>query len=144
MTEPFNPQWSSYSDAYKSAPVQSVVICGSRSITQLPDEALASLTRIVQQGLDINIGDAPGVDTLVQQWLASQGYQRVMVWHIGQSPRNNIGGWTATSVQGRFTDRDKAMCNASTWGLAIWDGRSPGTKRSIEQLGHRCKVVEVL
>ncbi|VXD24369.1 conserved hypothetical protein [Planktothrix paucivesiculata PCC 9631] len=27
------------------------------------------------------------------------------------------------------------------FGLAIWDGKSPGTKRNIKQLGKRCRVV---
>jgi adenine-specific DNA-methyltransferase len=33
------------------------------------------------------------------------------------------------------------MMSSADFGLAIWDGKSPGTKRNIEQLGKRCRVV---
>ena len=33
------------------------------------------------------------------------------------------------------------MISSADFGLAIWDGKSPGTKRNIEQLGKRMRVV---
>lgn len=119
-----------------------VCISGSRSIRTLPAAALARLDRILSLGASVLIGDEPsGVDTLVQRVLAARGYQAVTVWHRGAAPRSNVGGWPTRAVAGSYTDRDRAMCAAAEYGLAVWDGRSPGTARNIRQLGERMRVV---
>lgn len=119
-----------------------VCISGSRSIRTLPAAALARLDAILALNAEILIGDNPlGVDTLVQRVLAERGYQAVTVWHRGTAPRSNVGGWPTRAVAGSYTDRDRAMCSASEFGLAVWDGRSPGAGRNIRQLGRRMRVV---
>lgn len=119
-----------------------ICISGSRSIHVLPTAALARLDTILSLGAEILIGDEPhGVDTLVQRVLAERGYRSVTAWHRGGEPRSNIGGWPTHAVDGSYTDRDHSMCSASEFGLAVWDGRSPGTGRNIRQLGSRMRVV---
>lgn len=120
-----------------------VAISGSRSITFLNNEAIFRLNNIINLNATILIGDAPGIDTLVQSYLYSANYCNVQVWHIGSEPRNNIGNWHTVRVSGSYRDRDRSMHRYSKFGLAIWDGKSPGTKRNIEQLGNRMRVVLV-
>ena len=55
----------------------------------------------------------------------------VVVFHIGARPRTNLGFDTVRVAGSRQTDKDAAMAAAADYGLAIWDGRSPGTARNI-------------
>lgn len=121
----------------------SVAISGSRSIKSLNPEAITRINNIIELNFQIRIGDAPGIDTLVQSYLHSVNYSNVQVWHIGSKPRNNIGNWHTVEVSGNYTDRDRSMHRYCKFGLAIWDGRSHGTKRNIEQMGNRMRVVFV-
>ncbi len=119
-----------------------VFVSGSRSVRALPQAAKVALDTIIELGFTVIIGDCYGVDTLVQDYLASKGYQRVVVYHIGTTPRNNRG-FGAQRVSGsRQTDKDAAMATAADYGLAIWDGRSPGTQKNIERVA-KIKVVRV-
>jgi hypothetical protein len=121
-----------------------VCISGSRSISKLHPEAIARINRIIELNATILIGDAPGVDVLVQSYLYSVGYDQVEIWHIGDRPRNNINSWPTVEVDSnRYMARDKAMCDVADFGLAIWDGESPGTKRNIQQLANRMRIVEI-
>lgn len=120
-----------------------VFICGSRSVKQLPSAAVESLTKMMALGADIIVGDCYGVDALVQQWFADHDYFNVTVYHIGQSPRycqhTNFKSERASGT--RQTDKDDLMMIAADFGLAIWDGKSAGTQRSIEFMGNRMKTV---
>lgn len=117
-----------------------IVISGSRSIKVLPKEAIQSLDKIIEQGFEILLGDASGIDTLVQQYLKSKNYQNVVVYHAYQKPRNNVG-FKSEKVDGNYTDRDKYMCGLADFGLAIWDGVSRGTAANIKRV--KTKVIYV-
>ena len=113
-----------------------VVISGSRSITTLPKEAIASLDKIIALGFDILIGDAPGVDAAVQCYLKSKGYNRVKVCISGRNnirARNNAG-FPCLVIPGSYSDRDCYMCSQAQYGLAIWDGSSKGTAMNISRV----------
>jgi hypothetical protein len=118
-----------------------VCISGSRSISKLHPEAIARINRIIELNATILIGDAPGVDVLVQTYLYSVGYDQVEIWHIGDRPRNNYGDWHTVKVSGTYAKRDKAMCDRADYGLAIWDGFSIGTERNINHLGTRMRTI---
>jgi len=119
----------------------SVAISGSHSITNLNPEAIIRINKIIELNYEILIGDAPGVDTLVQSYLNSLDYPNVQVWFAFGELRNNIGNWGTVKVQGNYSFRDKLMHYQADFGLAIWDGKSPGTKRNIKQLGKRMRVI---
>lgn len=119
----------------------SVAISGSRSITILNPEAIIRINKIIELNYEILIGDAPGVDLLVQTYLDSVNYDNVQVWFAFSTLRNNVGNWGTVKVQGSYSLRDKLMHQQADFGLAIWDGKSPGTKRNIQQLGKRCRVI---
>jgi hypothetical protein len=117
-----------------------VVISGSRSISVLPKDVIKSLDKIMEQRFEILVGDAPGIDLLVQQYLKSKDYKAVTVFHAYQKPRNNAGFCTV-KVDGSYTDRDKFMCSQADFGLAIWDGFSKGTAENIKRVP-KTKVIQ--
>lgn len=122
-----------------------VMISGSRTITDIY-YGKESLDRIMEKQLDVIVGDAPGVDDLVQQYLASKDYQKVKIYYAmlqgrGKA-RNAIAGWELVGVPGSYVDRDKMMCSICRWGLALWDGKSWGTKQNIERVKNT-KVIKI-
>lgn len=119
--------------------IMKVVISGSRSIKVLPQQTIESIDKIIEQGFEILVGDAPGIDNLVQQYLKSKGYENVTVYHPFNC-RNNAG-FKSERVDGNYTDRDKYMCNIADFGLAIWDGVSRGTEANIKRI--KTKVIYV-
>lgn len=118
-----------------------VFISGSRSIKSLPFEAIESLETIMAKGFTVLVGDCFGVDTLVQDYLADRNYQNVVVCHITDHPRNNRGFKTHNVPGTRQTDKDEYMGQTANFGLAIWDGVSPGTAKNIARV--KTKVITV-
>ena len=126
-----------------------VMVSGSRSLSQLPEEAVVSLEKIADQGMRVLVGDAPGIDYEVQKYLASIGYPNVTIHHIGSgnppgSPRNivDVFGDNTQIVPGSYSNRDAYMARLADYGLAIWDGRSRGTRRNIDRVP-KTKVITV-
>jgi O-acetyl-ADP-ribose deacetylase (regulator of RNase III) len=119
----------------------SVFISGSRSIKALPFDALESIEAIIAQGFTVLVGDCFGVDTLVQDYLFDRNYQNVIVCHIGTRPRNNRGFKTHHVAGTRQTDKDAYMGQTANFGLAIWDGVSPGTAKNVARV--KTKVITV-
>lgn len=113
---------------------RTVFISGSRSVTALPPDAIKALDQIIEDRATVLIGDATGVDTLVQQHLADRNYDLVTVHHIGDQPRNNLGFETVKVNGTRQTEKDSYMASRADSGLAIWDGQSRGTAQNIERL----------
>lgn len=117
-----------------------VFVSGSRGVRELPVAAKAALDKIRELGFTVFVGDCHGVDALVQAYLMD--YREVVVYHIGKRPRHNLG-FPAVRVAGsRQTDKDAAMAVRADYGLAIWDGKSPGTARNIGRV-RATKVVRV-
>lgn len=114
-----------------------VMISGSRSIKELPSEAIASVNRIIELGFQVIVGDAPGVDSLVLKYLKSKNYKQVKVYYAlfdgDGKPRNN-SGYPCVGVSGNYRQRDKLMCSIADYGLAIWDGKSIGTAENINRV----------
>ncbi len=87
-------------------------------------------------GAGFVVGDAHGADLFAQDWLlfANCPHERVMVYHMLQSPRNNVGFPT---VGGFKTDeaRDEAMTLASFDDIAwVRPGReSSGTAKNLKR-----------
>ena len=122
-----------------------VLISGSRSITELPKYAIESLDKIIDLNFEILIGDACGVDYLVQEYLILKSYKKVKVFYSlfkgNGKPRNSLFE-NVVGIYGNYTDRDKAMCAIADYGLAIWDGKSRGTMANIERVP-KTKIIRV-
>ena len=118
-----------------------VFVSGSISIKTLPQVAIEKLDLIMSKNFQILVGDANGVDSLIQQYLFNKKYSNVTVYHVGNYTRNNIGQWSTVSVDSQklsgramYTQKDKQMALDSNFGLMIWDGKSKGTKANIEEM----------
>lgn len=114
-----------------------VFVSGSLSQNSLPVPVVEALHAIEQGGLQVLVGDALGVDLLVQRLLASDDYDNVTVYHITAAPRHFVRqSWKTVRVPvdtedeamtrgGHFTRaaqmvKDVAMARAADYGLVVW------------------------
>lgn len=118
-----------------------VFVSGSISIKSLPLIAKQKLNNIMNNNLTVLVGDANGIDKIVQEYLSDNHYNNVVVYYAGNCIRNNIGHWTTENVpsgnlQGRakYTLKDLRMASDSDFGLMIWDGLSKGTQNNINEM----------
>ena len=133
-----------------------VFISGSISIKRLPKEALKSIDKIISKKFEILVGDARGVDSLVQEYCDSRGYHNVTVYSIYDIPRNKISdkfkfkkiGMDKSVRRKRESERqqakDQAMTKDCDYCLVIWNGRSKGSYANIlraKELKKGLKVV---
>jgi len=65
----------------------SVFISGSISIKTLPQEVKNSIRKIIDNQMQILVGDANGIDSLVQDYCLSLNYFNVTVYSISSQPR---------------------------------------------------------
>jgi len=130
-----------------------VFISGSISINRLPPLALEKINAIIEKNYRILIGDAKGVDSLVQEYLLKKKYSNVIVYFTGENIRNNAGGWESNKIitgaenkKGRelYTVKDKAMANDADYGLMVWDGKSKGTLGNINEMKKQNKRYYVI
>ena len=128
-----------------------VFVAGSRRISKLSVEVLQRIDGILSKKLPIVIGDAPGVDKSVQQYLHARGYRDVEVFCSGGRCRNNLGDWTIQQVAVNssrrdfdfYATKDVRMSDEASLGLMIWDGESAGTLMNVLRLINRNKSVVV-
>lgn len=118
-----------------------VFINGSISIKKLPQEVKNSIDKIVNQNFEIVVGDASGIDTLIQDYCLSLSYFNVTVYSISILPRYKASENFKTKYievsnsikkeRERQQQKDKAMTMDSEFTFAIWDGKSKGTYDNI-------------
>lgn len=128
-----------------------VFIAGPRSVTSLNKESTDILKNIIEQQLTVLVGDAVGVDKLVQKFLSSCNYKNVSVYASNGLARNNIGNWPVHRVEVRknikgfdfYAQKDIRMAQAADYGFMIWDGKSKGTLNNIINLTAQNKAVKI-
>jgi hypothetical protein len=118
---------------------KTLLLGGSISIKKIVDnplyeDFLTLLKLSVEPETKIVIGDAWGADTILQRLLLELGVKSVVIYHVGDKPRNNVGNWSCMKIEGNYTKRDIEMCLVADSGIFLWDGFSKGTLRNIEQL----------
>jgi hypothetical protein len=131
--------------------IQTVFIGGARSITELNPDVTYKLDQIIELKYNIVIGDAPGVDSLVQSYLHNKNYNHGIVYHVGLTPRNNIGNWVSNKIRSNYppgtrkyyTEKDLSMIHECNYGFMIWDNKSLGTLHNILNLRLEDKLVAV-
>jgi len=119
-----------------------IFISGSISIKKLPKIAIEKIDNIIENKYTILIGDAKGVDSLVQKYLVEKNYNDVIVYCSGDNVRKNLGQWEIKKViskngeKGRalYTLKDTEMSNDADYGLMIWDEKSVGTLNNIVKM----------
>lgn len=131
----------------------SVFVSGSIAIKKLPFQVQESIQTMIDKQMTILVGDAPGVDTLVQDLCNKQEYVNVIVYTITSSPRYKANkDFQDKSIfvdqeikkeRERQTYKDKAMSEDSTFSLVIWDGSSKGSYANILRALESHKKVKV-
>jgi hypothetical protein len=122
--------------------METVFIAGSIAISRLDPRVKERISKAVDAGLSIAVGDADGADTSIQQHLASINAEHVTVYCSGDRPRNNVGDWAvehvypdaAPGTRGYYTAKDVKMAEAADYGLMIWDAKSTGTLSNVLEL----------
>ena len=92
----------------------------------LSKKVRGELDGAMKAGSKILVGDAPGADTRVQDYLAKSGYKNVTVYTSDGKARNNVGGWKEKNIglnlkddRKRRAQKDKRMAYAATKAIAI-------------------------
>ena len=131
----------------------SVFISGSISIKILPSQVISSIETMIDKNMTILVGDAPGIDSLVQDVCNTKNYLNVIVYTITSTPRykansqfqekNIFVGQEIKSQRERQTYKDKAMSEESTFSLVVWDGLSKGSYANIIRALKSNKLVKI-
>lgn len=111
----------------------------------LDTELKREIDAIMKSNAHVLIGDAPGADTRVQDYLASKHYLNVTVYTTDKTARNNVGGWTVKKIarNGAKDERewraqkDIAMTKKANRGLAISsedDRPDSATSKNVQRL----------
>ena len=98
---------------------------------------------MAQLGCLFLCGDCYGADTALQTFLLNEKYSNVVIYYLGEKPRNNSGQWQSVRVDteaepGTFLYRrakDIEMVNTCDEGFMIWDGKSKGTGCNTVEIG---------
>ena len=114
---------------------------GSAGSVKLPEIVKSYILSFT--GHEILIGDCNlGIDKEVQTALAGQTDIKVTVYAMDNKVRCNMGNFPVKSVanaikgssrRAYFTQKDEVMCKDCDAALAIWDGKSVGTKANIDK-----------
>ena len=135
----------------------SVFISGKVSYDEpLNDAMKEEVDKIIRAQSQVLIGDAPGADTRVQEYLAEKGYSNVVVFTTDPKVRNNVGNWEVRSIDhnGQTEERlirqqkDIAMTDESTRGLAIMpeddrpDSAMSNNVRRLRDQGLRVRIYD--
>lgn len=118
-----------------------VFISGSISIKILPSSVEDSIDKIIQNGWEILVGDANGVDAFVQNYCLKCGYNNLTVYSISETPRYKASEEfrfkkveVPKGVKGereRQKYKDEKMNGEGGYCLVVWDGKSKGSYSNI-------------
>jgi len=118
-----------------------VFISGSISIKNLPDKIKETIQKIIDQKIEILIGDANGIDSLVQDFCKEKKYQLVTIYTIELFPRYKADSIfkvkkidvpdNIKNKRQRQQQKDKQMTIDSDYSLIVWDGKSKGSYSNI-------------
>ena len=121
--------------------------------SKLPDAVRKEIDGYIRDKKKIIVGDAPGLDTAVQNYLAEKGYKKVVVYGTDHT-RTNAGKWKEKVVDGSGYEegskewhalKDKAMQDDSMEGLAVIleKGGASATRKNVEALVSQNKKVKI-
>lgn len=119
-----------------------VFISGSIKIRVLPDAIKEQLKLICQKNEQVLVGDADGVDSLIQDLFCKKAYRNLTIYSIYSIPRYNADEYDSKyvfandeikSMRERQKVKDKQMSMDSDSSLVIWDGRSQGCFANIQR-----------
>ena len=112
------------------------------------------IKNIIKANGKIVIGDAPGADTRVQEYLKKKNYQNVEVFTTDREARNNVGGWKVNKIDAsEYSDerearaqKDIAMTKIANKGVAITsedDRPDSATAKNIQRMREQGSQIKV-
>ena len=112
------------------------------------------LDAVMKANAKVIVGDAPGADRRVQDYLAEKRYRNVEVYTTDEQVRNNSGNWPVNKISANgHTDereirrqKDIAMTNAATRGFAISsddDRPESATSLNIKRMQDQGKQIDL-
>lgn len=119
----------------------------------LPKPVKDEIDGYIRDRKKIIVGDAPGLDTAVQEYLAKRGYKKVVVYGTDYT-RTNKGKWREHISDGSQYEegskewhavKDKAMQDDSMQGLAVIleKGGAGATRNNVKALVEQNKKVKI-
>lgn len=121
-----------------------IFMSGSISIKAIDEKVINRINGILEKNYNIILGDATGIDLLLQKYLLKNNYKNVQVYCSGDPSmvRNNVGNWEVVSVPANgirdrrlfYTAKDLQMSKNADYGLMIWDKKSTGTLSNVIEM----------
>ena len=133
-----------------------IFISGSIEIKELNQEIKNSLDKIIENNYEVLVGDANGIDKLIQGYFNEKKYfENIKVFHIYEKCRNSLSNQFKTelveykkleeylrknenekkkiehSERKKQTFKDIKMAKEADFFFIIWDKKSEGTKNNI-------------
>ena len=124
-----------YTNVFWNAGVRKMTIVGftgSRTATYLNSAILAELKKLNRETDIVIHGGAPGADTLVSNWCKKVGVNQDIIRPIDETNKMN------------YLYRNIEIISHCDVMLAFWDGKSRGTKFTIDYATARGKEVKVV
>lgn len=115
--------------------VTNVMVCGSRDFTNynLMRQKLDKILVNINQPITIVSGGARGADKLAERYAKDKGYGLIVI----------PAEWDKHG-KGAGYIRNKQMVDISNYVIAFWDGKSKGTKHSIDIAKKQNKPIRVI
>lgn len=122
---------------------------------KLPDNIRSAIDRKMKNGDTILVGDAPGIDRQVQDYLKKNKYKHVNVYATGDEPRYLANKkWETKLVDGAGHEpgtpefnrqKDIAMTNDADEGIAVVldKGGAKATRNNVDRLIEQNKDVDI-
>lgn len=122
---------------------------------ELPKQIQKQIKQIIDKNKTILVGDAPGIDRQVQDFINAMGYQNVEVYGPGEKVRYSANEkWKTNPVNApEFEEnspewlraKDIAMTDRATEGLAVVldENGAKATRNNVERLKSQNKKVKV-
>ena len=121
---------------------------------ELPKEIRNEIDDAIKSGSKFVVGDAPGIDRQVQDYLVKKKYNNVEVYGPGEKVRYSANSkWKTNPINDTehepgskewLAKKDKAMTDAATIGLAVvLDEGAKATRANVQRLMDQNKNVKV-
>lgn len=133
--------------------MKKIFISGSISIKSLPTKVKESLLKIINNDFKILVGDANGIDTLVQNFCINNNFFNLSIYYVDEEPRNIESRSFSIKkikvdeeikkVRERQTFKDEAMAKDCDYAFVIWDGKSSGSYNNIKNCLKLNKPVKI-
>ncbi len=133
--------------------MKKVFISGSINLNILPKIVEKSLQTIQEKSIKVLVGDAKGIDTLIQDYFSKNTYFNLDIYSIYEIPRNKNNNNFNTilievdmdikSERKKQEKKDECMSLNSDYSFVVWDGKSKGSFNNIQRALENDKLLKV-